>query len=51
MKTVAMSRDYTYRAKRTVNIQYIGGATYRRVPEMAARAIVAAKAGTIVDDD
>lgn len=48
MKTVVMSRDYSYRVKRSVFIQYLGGATYDRVPEAAARAIVGAGAGNVV---
>jgi hypothetical protein len=43
-----MHRDYTYRAKRNVNIKYLAGYTYRRVPEAAVRAILAAEAGSIV---
>lgn len=49
MKTVEMSRDYSYCATRHIVIQYIGGKIYRRVPEAAVRAIVAAGAGKIVE--
>lgn len=48
MQTVAVSRDFSYRAKRHVFVQYLGGVTYPRVPEAAARAIVEAGAGNIV---
>jgi hypothetical protein len=48
MKTVAMSRDFSYRAKRHVFVQYLGGGTYERVPEAAVRAIVDAGAGKVV---
>lgn len=51
MKTVEMARDFSYRAKPRVFIQYLGGTTYERVPEAAARAIVEAGAGKIVDRD
>jgi hypothetical protein len=55
MKTVRMKRDFSYRAKRTVFVQYLGGVTYPRVPEAAVRAILNAGAGEIVvetrDDD
>jgi hypothetical protein len=51
MKTVCMSRDYSYRVKSTVFVQYLGGATYDRVPEAAVRAILAAKAGQVVERD
>lgn len=51
MKTVRMIRDYRYRARRNVVVQYLGGAVYPRVPEAAVRAIVGAGAGEIVDDD
>jgi hypothetical protein len=44
-----MSRDFQYRAKPRVFIMYLGGATYERVPEVAVRAILAARAGQIVD--
>lgn len=39
--------DFTYRPKRNVHIQYKGGLTYKRVPEAAVRAIVAAGKGSI----
>lgn len=48
MKTVAVSRDFSYRAKWHVFVQYRGGVTYHRVPEAAARAIVEAGAGRVV---
>lgn len=49
MKTVAMSRDFSYRAKARVFVQYLGGATYDRVPEAAVRAILDARAGRVVE--
>ena len=51
MKTIAVSRDFNYRPKRHVVVKYIGGETYRRVPEAAVRAIVDAGAGRIVTDE
>lgn len=48
MKTVAVSRDFTYRPKRHVAIQYRAGVTYPRVPEAAVRAITGAAAGQII---
>jgi len=51
MKTVRMNRDYLYRPKRNVVVQYLGGTVYPRVPEAAVRAIVGAGAGQIVDHD
>jgi hypothetical protein len=51
MKTVYMDRDFSYRAKARVFVQYLGGATYDRVPEAAVRAILAAKAGQVVERD
>lgn len=50
MKTVAVSRDFPYRAKRHVVVQYLAGMTYARVPEAAVRAIVSAGAGEIVTE-
>ena len=49
MKTVRMLRDFTYRARPRVVVQYIGGMTYMRVPEYAVREIVKAKAGEVVE--
>lgn len=42
-----MTRDYDYLPykRKPVSIHYIGGLTYQRVPEAAARAIIAAGAG------
>lgn len=51
MKTVEMLADYSYRVKATVIVQYLGGYTYNRVPEAAVKAITAAKAGKIVDQE
>lgn len=51
MKTVRMERDFNYRAKARVFVKYLGGNTYRRVPEMAVRAIKEARAGQIVEED
>lgn len=50
MKTVSVNRDYSFRAGARVFIQYRAGETYRRVPEVQARAIVAAGAGEIVTE-
>ncbi|WP_271572531.1 hypothetical protein [Bradyrhizobium sp. CCBAU 11386] len=50
MKTIVMRRDYSYRAARAVVVQYRAGETYRRVPEVQARAIIAAGAGEIVTE-
>ncbi|MCK1684247.1 hypothetical protein IVA87_33895 [Bradyrhizobium sp. 147] len=50
MKTVAVHRDYSFRAAARVFVQYRAGETYRRVPEVQARAIVAAGAGEIVEE-
>jgi len=44
-----MDRDFIYKPKRNVHISYRGGITYHRVPEAATRAIVAASAGRIVE--
>jgi hypothetical protein len=46
-----MSRDFTYRVSPTVHVQYLGGATYDRVPEAAVREILKANAGKIVERD
>lgn len=48
MKTIEMSRDFNYRAKHHVFVLYLGGLTYDRVPETAAREIIKAGAGMIV---
>jgi hypothetical protein len=47
VKTLTMIRDFSYRAKPRVFIQYRGGCTYERVPEAAVKAITEAGAGTI----
>lgn len=49
MKTIQMTREFVYQPKDRVAIRYLGGATYDRVPEFAARAIVAAGAGYAVE--
>lgn len=46
-----MHRDFSFRVNARAFVQYRGGVTYRRVPEMQARAIVDAGAGAIVDDE
>jgi len=51
VKTVRVDRDYPYRARRNVVVQYLAGNVYRRVPEAAVRAILGAGAGSIVEDD
>lgn len=49
MKTIQMSCDYSFRAAARIFVQYCEGVTYRRVPEAAARAILAAEAGRVVE--
>jgi phage tail protein X len=49
MKTIRMVRDFAYRAKFFVVVQYVAGKTYERVPEAAVKAILAANAGEIVE--
>lgn len=51
MKTISMHQDYTYRAKHNVHIKYLEGYTYQRVPEAAARAIVKAAAGRLIQQE
>lgn len=51
MKTVRVDRAFSYRAKARVFVQYQAATVYRRVPEAHARAIVAAGAGEVVEDD
>lgn len=51
MKTVRVDRSFSYRAKAKVFVQYQAETVYRRVPEAHARAIVAAGAGAIVEDE
>lgn len=46
-----MRRDFSFRAGRTVVVQYRQDCTYRRVPEAAAREILAAGAGMVVQQD
>lgn len=48
MKTVRMLRDFDYRPTPKFLTAFKGGKTYSRVPEAAAKAIVAAKAGEVV---
>lgn len=50
MKTVRMNREFAYRPKPNVCILYLEGAIYNRVPEFAARAIVAEGAGCVVSE-
>lgn len=50
MKTIAVHRDYSFRASARAFVQYRAGVTYRRVPEVQARAIVAAGAGDVVEE-
>jgi hypothetical protein len=51
VKTITMTRDFNYHPfkRKPVNILYLGGATYERVPEAAVRAILAAGAGYVVE--
>lgn len=51
MKTICMRRDYAFRAERNVFVQFLAGYTYRRVTEAAAREILAAGAGELVNDE
>lgn len=54
MKTVYMTKNFSYQPLTNfpkVIVQYIEGATYKRVPEFAVRAILAADAGRIVSED
>jgi hypothetical protein len=44
-----MLRDYSYRAKAHVFVQYLAGQVYERTPEAAVRSIVTARAGEIVE--
>lgn len=48
MKTVEMTKDYSHRVSNVAFVQYKAGQTYKRVPEAAARDIVAAGAGRVV---
>lgn len=50
MKTVAVVEDYSFRVNGQTFVQYRAGVEYKRVPEIQARAIVAAKAGKVVKD-
>jgi hypothetical protein len=49
VKTIEMARDFSYRVKRNVFVQYLAGVTYPRVPEAAAREILAAGAGRTIE--
>lgn len=49
MKTIRMERNYDYRAAPRVFVKYLGGATYKRVPEAAVREIIRCGAGKIVE--
>jgi len=51
VKTVRVDSAFAYRAKARVFVQYQAETIYRRVPEAHARAIVAAGAGVILEDD
>lgn len=54
MKTVHMTKDFSYQPLTNfpkVIVQYIEGATYKRVPEFAVRAILAADAGKIITEE
>lgn len=50
MKTMRMTREFAYQPKPSVCVLYLAGMTYERVPEFAARAIVAAGAGCVVPE-
>jgi hypothetical protein len=49
MKTLLMLSAFSYHPFRNVTIQYEAGHIYRRVPEAAARQILKAKAGRVID--
>lgn len=49
MKTIKMDRDFSYRARARVFVQYKAGAQYERVPEAAAKEIIEAGAGKIIE--
>lgn len=51
MRSVAVSADYQFRISRNRRVQYRAGETYRRVPEMQARAIKAAGCGEFIDEE
>lgn len=48
MKTVSLFRDFDYRTHQRRTVRFYAGATYTRVIEAAAAAIVRAGAGRIV---
>lgn len=49
MKTVSMIKDYSFRVNDQLFVQYRAGVEYKRVPEAQADAIVAAKAGKVIE--
>ena len=51
MKTVLLFRDFDYRTHQRRTVRFYAGATYTRVIEAAASAIVRAGAGRIVELD
>lgn len=51
LKIIRMSQNFDYRPSRAVTIAYEAGHVYRRVTEAAARAILKAGAGEVVDDN
>lgn len=51
MKDVSVERDFVYKPKRNLHIAFKAGHIYRRVTEFAARAIIAAGAGQIIERD
>lgn len=51
MKTIRMIRDFYYRPNERITIYFCHELTYHRVPELAARAIMVAHAGELVEDD
>lgn len=50
MKTVEVEKNYQFKLGPHAHVQYLAGAIYKRVPEVQAQAIVAAKAGRIVNE-
>jgi hypothetical protein len=49
VKDIEMQRDHHFRVRASAFVHYKAGQTYRRVPEVAVRSIVAAGAGRVVD--
>lgn len=50
MKTIRIIRDFDYHATRKYLVAYRAGTIVERVPEAAVEAILAAKAGEVVEN-